>query len=88
MAELHFVATGSFQYIAVVSGGMSQATFSALLQAVLSSMTRPINSFIQFPRNEDFANVKGECYALGHLSHVVGAIDGTHVSLVPPHTRR
>ncbi|KAJ1127800.1 hypothetical protein NDU88_006193 [Pleurodeles waltl] len=34
---------------------------------------------------EDLATVKGDFYALGHILNIIGAIDGTHVALVPPH---
>ncbi|KAJ1115614.1 hypothetical protein NDU88_003836 [Pleurodeles waltl] len=34
---------------------------------------------------EDLATVKGDFYALGHIPNIIGAIDGTHVALVPPH---
>ncbi|KAJ1123573.1 hypothetical protein NDU88_002041 [Pleurodeles waltl] len=34
---------------------------------------------------EDLPTVKGDFYALGHIPNIIGAIDGTHVALVPPH---
>ncbi|KAJ1199321.1 hypothetical protein NDU88_003158 [Pleurodeles waltl] len=33
---------------------------------------------------EDLPTVKGDFYALGHIPNIIGAIDGTHVALVPP----
>ncbi|KAJ1165146.1 hypothetical protein NDU88_005575 [Pleurodeles waltl] len=33
---------------------------------------------------EDLPTVKVEFYALGHIPNIIGAIDGTHVALVPP----
>ncbi|KAJ1104267.1 hypothetical protein NDU88_001679 [Pleurodeles waltl] len=33
---------------------------------------------------EALPTVKGDFYALGHIPNVIGAIDGTHVALVPP----
>ncbi|KAJ1185291.1 hypothetical protein NDU88_002085 [Pleurodeles waltl] len=32
----------------------------------------------------DLATVKADFYALGHIPNIIGAIDGTHVALVPP----
>ncbi|KAJ1141017.1 hypothetical protein NDU88_007354 [Pleurodeles waltl] len=37
-----------------------------------------------FPEVGDLATVKGDFYALGHIPNIIGAIDGTHVALVPP----
>ncbi|KAJ1084190.1 hypothetical protein NDU88_004342 [Pleurodeles waltl] len=34
---------------------------------------------------EDLPTVKGDFYALGHIPNIIGAIDGTHVALVPAH---
>ncbi|KAJ1216625.1 hypothetical protein NDU88_004226 [Pleurodeles waltl] len=34
---------------------------------------------------EDLPTVKGDFYALGHIPNIIGAIDGTHVVLVPSH---
>ncbi|KAJ1147287.1 hypothetical protein NDU88_000168 [Pleurodeles waltl] len=33
---------------------------------------------------EDLPTVKGDFYGLGHIPNIIGAIDGTHVALVPP----
>ncbi|KAJ1217105.1 hypothetical protein NDU88_004700 [Pleurodeles waltl] len=48
--------------------------FSNVLSRVLSALLV-----------DDLATVKGDFYALGHIPNIIGAIDGTHVSLVPPH---
>ncbi|KAJ1122253.1 hypothetical protein NDU88_000751 [Pleurodeles waltl] len=32
----------------------------------------------------DLPTVKGDFCALGHIPNIIGAIDGTHVALVPP----
>ncbi|KAJ1081477.1 hypothetical protein NDU88_001659 [Pleurodeles waltl] len=45
------------------------------LLAVLLHKARPL---------EDLPTVKGDFYALGHIPNIIGAIDGTHVALVPP----
>ncbi|KAJ1136558.1 hypothetical protein NDU88_002973 [Pleurodeles waltl] len=44
-------------------------------------------SYIIFPEVGELATVKGDFYALGHIPNVIGAIDGTHVALVPPRDR-
>ncbi|KAJ1176994.1 hypothetical protein NDU88_002261 [Pleurodeles waltl] len=33
---------------------------------------------------EDLVTVKAEFYAMGHIPIIVGAIDGTHIAIVPP----
>ncbi|KAJ1101087.1 hypothetical protein NDU88_006161 [Pleurodeles waltl] len=44
-----------------------------------------MRSYIVFPEVEHLPTVKGDFYALGHIPNIIGAIDGTHVALVPPH---
>ncbi|KAJ1151497.1 hypothetical protein NDU88_004277 [Pleurodeles waltl] len=43
-----------------------------------------MRSYIVFPQVEDLSTVKGDFYALGHIPHIIGVIDGTHVAFVPP----
>ncbi|KAJ1117123.1 hypothetical protein NDU88_005323 [Pleurodeles waltl] len=43
-----------------------------------------MRSYIIFPEEVDLPTVKGDFYALGHIPNIIGAIDGTHVALVPP----
>lgn len=87
MAALHFFATGTFQYTVGHAGGMSQSMFSMVLRDVLDAMMRYKDEYIHFPRQAELAAVKGDFYALGHIPHVVGAIDGTRIGLVPPQAR-
>ena len=84
LAVLHFFATGSFQNTVGICGGMSQAKFSLVLTEVLLALLPHLKNYVQFPKPEDFLRVKGDFYALGGMPHVIGAIDGTHIPLVPP----
>ncbi|KAJ1186414.1 hypothetical protein NDU88_003195 [Pleurodeles waltl] len=54
------------------------------LSRVLSALLKHMRSYIVFPQVEDLPTVKGDFYALGHIPNIIGAIDGTHVALVPP----
>ncbi|KAJ1193773.1 hypothetical protein NDU88_003069 [Pleurodeles waltl] len=63
---------------------MSQPRFSNVLTRVLSALMKPMCSYIAFPQVDDFATVKAEFYAMGHIPKISGAIDGTHIAFVPP----
>ncbi|KAJ1200497.1 hypothetical protein NDU88_004321 [Pleurodeles waltl] len=84
LSVLHFMASGSFQTTVAISSGMSQPMFSKVLSRVLSALMKYMRSYIVFPEVGDLATVKGDFYALGHIPNIIGAIDGTHVALVPP----
>ncbi|KAJ1130699.1 hypothetical protein NDU88_009049 [Pleurodeles waltl] len=47
-----------------------------------------MRSYIVFPQVEDLPTVKGDFYALGHIPNIIGAIDGTHVALIPPQEQK
>ncbi|KAJ1188701.1 hypothetical protein NDU88_005458 [Pleurodeles waltl] len=85
LSVLHFLASGSFQTTVTMASGMSQPMFSSVLSRVLSALLKHMQSYIVFPQVEDLPTVKGDFYALGHIPNIIGAIDGTHVALVPPH---
>ncbi|KAJ1210565.1 hypothetical protein NDU88_005927 [Pleurodeles waltl] len=84
LSVLHFLASGSFQTTVAIASGMSQPMFSNVLSRVLSALLKHMQSYIVFPQVEDLPAVKGDFYALGHIPNIIGAIDGTHVALVPP----
>ncbi|KAJ1153870.1 hypothetical protein NDU88_006628 [Pleurodeles waltl] len=84
LSVLHFLASGSFQTTVVIASGMSQPMFSNVLCRVLSALLKHMHNYIVFPQVEDLPTVKGDFYALGHIPNIIGAIDGTHVALVPP----
>ncbi|KAJ1194170.1 hypothetical protein NDU88_003465 [Pleurodeles waltl] len=80
LSVLHFLASGSFQTTVAIASGM----FSNVLSRVLSALLNHMRSYIVFPQVKDLPTVKGDFYALGHIPNIIGAIDGTHVALVPP----
>ncbi|KAJ1206667.1 hypothetical protein NDU88_002069 [Pleurodeles waltl] len=84
LSVLHFLASGSFKKTMAIASGMSQPMFSNMLSRVLSALLKHMQSYVGFPQVEDFPTVKGDFYALGHIPNIIGAIDGTHVALVPP----
>ncbi|KAJ1192267.1 hypothetical protein NDU88_001579 [Pleurodeles waltl] len=58
--------------------------FSNVLSRVLSALLKHMHSYIVFPQVDDLATVKADFYALGYIPNIIGAIDGTHVTFVPP----
>ncbi|XP_069063310.1 putative nuclease HARBI1 [Pleurodeles waltl] len=66
---------------------MSQPIFSIVLKNVLCALLRYIGSYSRFLQHDDLPNVKAALYAVAHVQHVIGAIDGTHIALVPPRRR-
>ncbi|KAJ1215280.1 hypothetical protein NDU88_002889 [Pleurodeles waltl] len=85
LSVLHFLASGSFQTTVAMASASSQPMFSNVLSRVLSALLKHTRSYIVFPQVEDLPTVKRDFYALGHIPNIIGAIDGTHVALVPPH---
>ncbi|XP_069098324.1 putative nuclease HARBI1 [Pleurodeles waltl] len=84
VSMLHFLATGSFLGIVEMATGISQPMFSNLLRNVLSTLVKHMDSYTQFPSSIDLPSVKVDFYALGHIHHVIGVKDGTHIALIPP----
>ncbi|KAJ1113222.1 hypothetical protein NDU88_001476 [Pleurodeles waltl] len=84
LSVLHFFASGSFQTTVAMASGMSQPMFSNVFSRVLSALLKHVRRYIIFPEVADLPTVKDDFYALGHIPNVIGAIDGTHVALVPP----
>ncbi|XP_069061943.1 putative nuclease HARBI1 [Pleurodeles waltl] len=80
----HFLVTGSFKGIVGIATGMSQSMFSNVLWKVLSSLVKHMDNYIQFPKPVDMLRVKADFYALAHIPHEIGAIDGIHIALIPP----
>ncbi|KAJ1218893.1 hypothetical protein NDU88_006464 [Pleurodeles waltl] len=84
LSVLHFLASRSFQTTVAIASGMTQPMFSNVLSRVLSALLKHMRRYIVFPQVEDLPTVKGYFCALGHIPNIVGAIDGTHESLVHP----
>uniref|UniRef100_A0A3B4Y3T8 DDE Tnp4 domain-containing protein n=1 Tax=Seriola lalandi dorsalis TaxID=1841481 RepID=A0A3B4Y3T8_SERLL len=75
LATLHFLVSGSFQRTVTIS-------------SVLNAMCRRMGRYIQFPRTQDTLNeTKHGFYAVAGFPKIIGAIDCTHVQLVPPSDR-
>ncbi|KAJ1143667.1 hypothetical protein NDU88_009972 [Pleurodeles waltl] len=83
LSVLHFLVSGSFQTTVAIASRMSQPMFSNVLSRVLLALLKHMQSYIVFPQVEDLPTEKGDFHALGHISNIIRAIDGTHVALVP-----
>ncbi|KAJ1123454.1 hypothetical protein NDU88_001923 [Pleurodeles waltl] len=84
LSVLHILATGYFQVTVGLAAGMSQPMFSIVLTRVLSALIKHMCSYIAFPQVDDWATVKAEFYAVGHIPNIIGAIDSTHIAFDPP----
>ncbi|KAJ1199008.1 hypothetical protein NDU88_002846 [Pleurodeles waltl] len=84
LSVLHLLASWSFHTTVAMASGMSQPLFSNVLSTVLPALLKHMCSYNVLPQVEDLPTVKGDFYALGHIPNIIGAIDGTHVALVPP----
>ncbi|XP_069059640.1 putative nuclease HARBI1 [Pleurodeles waltl] len=84
LSVLHYLASGSFQVTVDLTAGMSQPMFSNVLRDVLCALIKHMSSYIQFPRRAELPTVKAAFYHVEHIPHVIGAIYGTHIALVPP----
>ncbi|KAJ1098068.1 hypothetical protein NDU88_003184 [Pleurodeles waltl] len=85
LAVLHILASCSFQSTGALVGGISQPSFSAFLPKVLDAIIRLTPRHICFPNTlQKQQETKQVFYAISGFPHVLGAIDCTHVRLVPP----
>ncbi|KAJ1166322.1 hypothetical protein NDU88_006727 [Pleurodeles waltl] len=82
LAVLHMLASGSFQTTGALVAGISQPSFSAFLPKVLDAI---IGLTPCFPNTQQKQQERKQgFYLINGFPHVLGAIDCTHVRLVPP----
>lgn len=85
---LHFYAHGSYQKSIGKDRdlSMSQASVSRCLHHVTTTIVEHFAvRFIKFPQtDEEILNVKNGFFEQFGLPGVLGAVDGTHIAIVPP----
>ncbi|KAJ1141359.1 hypothetical protein NDU88_007692 [Pleurodeles waltl] len=85
LAVLHMLVSGSFQTTGALFAGISQPSFSAFLPKVLDTIISLTPRHINFPNTQQKQQkTKQGFYQINGFSHVLGAIDCTHVLFVPP----
>ncbi|KAJ1125994.1 hypothetical protein NDU88_004407 [Pleurodeles waltl] len=85
LAVLHMLASGSFQTTGALVGGISQLSFSTFLPKVLDAIIGLTPRHICFPNTlQKQQETKQGFYLISGFPHILGAIDCTHVRLVPP----
>lgn len=85
LCSLHFLATGSYQDVIAVAGGVSQSALSRFSHIFLDAMPYHIHQHIYMPRDdEEVDQTKLDFYRLARFPQAIGCIDGTHVPICPP----
>ncbi|KAJ1127017.1 hypothetical protein NDU88_005423 [Pleurodeles waltl] len=85
IAVLHMLASGSFQTTGALVTGISQPSFSAFLPKVLDAIISLTPCHISFPNTQQKQEeTKQGFYQINGFPHMLGAIDCTHVRIVPP----
>ncbi|KAJ1150652.1 hypothetical protein NDU88_003442 [Pleurodeles waltl] len=85
LAVLHMLASGSFQATGALVAGISQPSFYAFQPKVLDAIITLTPRHICFPNTQQKQQeTKQGFYLINGYPHVLGAIDCTHVFLVPP----
>lgn len=88
LAVLNYLGTGNFQPSCARIIGISHSSLSRFLKPVLKAIKRHMNTYIHFPRTmEEWQEVKVGFLRQGGMPNCLGAIDGTHIALIPPHNR-
>lgn len=70
-----------------ISAGISQSSFSRVLSQVLNAMFCRVGRYIKFPNIFDELNATNQGFYEITGFPYIGAIDCTHVHLVPPSDR-
>ncbi|XP_069059580.1 putative nuclease HARBI1 [Pleurodeles waltl] len=84
LTVLHMLASESFQITGAQLAGVSQPSFLVLLPKVLDASIR-LTPDICFPNTQRLQQeAKKGFYQIAGFPHVLGAMDCTHVQLVPP----
>ncbi|KAJ1094695.1 hypothetical protein NDU88_007747 [Pleurodeles waltl] len=79
------LASGSFQTTGALVAGISQTSFSAFLLKELDAIIGLTPHHIRFPNTlQKQQETKQGFYLISGFPHILGAIDCTHVRLVPP----
>ena len=82
---LRFYACGSFQVVVGDGIGIHKSSVSRIIARVTEKICRLRNMYIKFPkRREDITIAKELFHDIAGFPHVIGAIDGTHISIKTP----
>ena len=85
LIALEFYATGCFQITVGDVIHVDQSTVSRVIKAVSISIAEKRRQFIKFPQSDrEIMDAMESFHATANFSHVVGAIDGTHVKISNP----
>ncbi|XP_068100249.1 putative nuclease HARBI1 [Hyperolius riggenbachi] len=85
LCALHFLGKGSFQQVCGEVIGISQATCSRFLTQVVRAICSIAAQHIYMPKERsEWNEVKSKFYRVAGMPNVLGAIDCTHVPLIPP----
>ncbi|XP_040190192.1 putative nuclease HARBI1 [Rana temporaria] len=88
LAVLNFLATGNFQPSCARLIGISRPSLSRFLKPVLKSIKKHMAKYIHFPATmEEWQELKVGFFRQGGMPNCLGAIDCTHIALIPPHNR-
>ncbi|XP_069075240.1 putative nuclease HARBI1 [Pleurodeles waltl] len=85
LAGLQMLASGSFQTTRALVAGVSQPSFSVFLPKVLDAIICLTHRHIWFRNTQQMQQeTKQGSYLIAGFRHVLGAMDCTHVQIVPP----
>lgn len=83
---LRYYASGSFQNVMGDGTGIHKSSVCRIIADVTNELCRVRNTFITFPQNaQDIMQTKEAFHDIGDFPNVIGAIDGTLISILTPH---